>query len=128
MVHEKKSTLLGMSFGTARRRLERDLIFALAKAAGHNCFHCGGELTRETFSVEHKKAWAIAVDPKTAFFDLENVAFSYIACNQREMIGRRRLYEDISAKRRATSKRHWDRMSPERKVESRRQRYLRNGN
>lgn len=80
-----------MSFGTAHARLDRDLLFMLAVGAGHRCHRCGDALTRETFSVEHKKPWAAQPDPKAAFFDLSNIAFSHASCNQLEMAARKRL-------------------------------------
>jgi hypothetical protein len=127
MTRDKKSLLLGMNFGTVRFRLDRDLLFKLAMALGYKCFHCGKELTRETFSIEHKKPWALQSNPKESFFDLDNIDFSHAACNHGEMIGRRRLYPDAAARKRAQSKRNWDRMSAQDKVESRHRRYLQNG-
>jgi hypothetical protein len=85
-----KTAKLGMSFGTARARLERDILYALAVQAGHVCHRCAGPLDRSTFSVEHKTPWMQADDPKAAFFSLENVAFSHLRCNTAEMIERRR--------------------------------------
>ena len=81
MAHEKKSQLLGMNFGTARARLERDLVFKFAVQLGHKCHRCGKELTREDFSVDHKDVWSIAENPVEAFFDLDNIAFSHLHCN-----------------------------------------------
>jgi hypothetical protein len=127
MAHEKKSQLLGMSFMTARGRLERDLLFKLAVAAGYCCFRCGGPLTRDTFSVEHKKPWAHETDPKAAFFDLENVAFSHGECNHREMIERHKIYPNARAAGRAWDKRQWDQMSSEERRRSRRERYTKYG-
>lgn len=76
-----KSRKLGMNFGTARARLERDLLFQMAVAAGHTCYRCGGPLDRENFSLDHKQNWGSAENPKRAFFDLQNVAFSHHHCN-----------------------------------------------
>ena len=84
----RKSRALGMSFGTARSRLDRDLVYHFAVAAGHKCFRCGGQLTREDFSVDHKRAWLNAENPKQTFFSLENIAFSHLHCNQKEMVDR----------------------------------------
>lgn len=90
---QKKSDKLGMSFGTARARLERDLVYKFAIEAGHKCHRCGGDMDRETFSVEHKAPWMRAADPKAAFFDLSNIAFSHTRCNQLEMAERRRRFD-----------------------------------
>ena len=89
MAHENKSRLLGMSFATARARLDRDILFMLAVTAGHKCYRCGGELSRDTFSVDHKDNWSLAEDPVKAFFSLENIAFSHQHCNTKEMSDRR---------------------------------------
>lgn len=83
MADDKRSRLLGMSFMTARQRLDRDLLFAFATAAGHKCYRCGGELTRDDFSVEHKEHWTGASDPKAAYFDLSNIAYSHVHCNSK---------------------------------------------
>lgn len=84
MAHEKKSRLLGMNFVTARNRLDRDLLFQFATQLGHKCYRCGGELTRDSFSVDHKENWSAADDPVKAFFALDNIAFSHIRCNTAE--------------------------------------------
>ena len=89
MAHERKSQLLGMNFVTARNRLDRDLLFKFALLLGHKCYRCGGELVREDFSVDHKENWSEAADPVRAFFDLDNIAFSHIHCNTKEMHTRR---------------------------------------
>lgn len=81
MAKDLKRTRLGMDPGTAANRLVKDLLFDLAMKAGHKCFRCSGDLTRETFSIEHKESWLRAPEPAAAFFDLSNVAFSHLACN-----------------------------------------------
>lgn len=78
---DKKRQQLGMNPSTASNRLVKDTLFRLASEAGYVCFHCKLPLTRETFSVEHKTPWLDSEDPKTAFFDQNNVAFSHLACN-----------------------------------------------
>lgn len=82
MAHEEKSRLLGMSFGTARARLDRDLLYALACELGRTkCFRCSKHIERENFSVDHKVNWSAASDPAVAYFDLSNIAFSHQRCN-----------------------------------------------
>ena len=66
---------------TARGRLDRDLLFGFVIAARHKCFRCGGEMTRDDFSVEHKQHWMTAADPKASFFDPANIAYSHFSCN-----------------------------------------------
>jgi hypothetical protein len=80
--HEK----LGMNPSTAAHRLRVDLLFEFAIKAGHVCYKCEKPLTRDTFSIEHKEPWQKAADPKAAFFDLQNIAYSHMACNTRSVV------------------------------------------
>ena len=80
-VMDKKHRQLGMNPSTASYRLVKDTLFRLAIEAGHNCYRCGTALTRETFSVEHKVPWLNSPDPKVAYFDQTNIAFSHLVCN-----------------------------------------------
>lgn len=77
----RKKSQLGMNPSTASNRLVKDVLFKLAKDAGHTCFQCKGELTRDTFSIEHKVPWLDSEDPIGLFFDLDNIAFSHLGCN-----------------------------------------------
>lgn len=104
---KEKSRKLGMSFGTARDRLERDLLFSLATKLGETCYRCGGELTRDTFSVEHKAPWMQAENPKQSFFDLDNVAFSHVRCNQLDMVSRRRKSPEYQRERHRRNQANW---------------------
>lgn len=78
----KKQSQLGMNPSTASGRLVKDLLFSFVVKFGNRCFHCGGDLTRETFSIEHKKPWLDSEDPVRLYFDLENIAFSHQSCNR----------------------------------------------
>jgi hypothetical protein len=78
----KKETQLGTHRAIAERRLQRNLLFSLVVSAGHKCFRCGRELTRETFSLDHKIDWLDSPDPVGLFFDLDNIAFSHLSCNK----------------------------------------------
>lgn len=78
---EKKHQQLGMNAATASHRLVKDVLFSMVVKAGHACHRCGGVLTRETFSIEHKKPWLDSEDPVRLFFDLENIGFSHFSCN-----------------------------------------------
>lgn len=80
----KKQTQLGMNPGTASNRLVKDILFKFVSEAGHTCYRCGKEMSRENFSIEHKKPWLDSEDPKAMFFDLDNIAFSHLKCNSRE--------------------------------------------
>jgi hypothetical protein len=80
--HEKKKSQLGIDPATASGRLVKDLLFKLAIDAGHRCYRCGEELTRDTFSIEHKERWLDSPDPVRFFFDLNNIGFSHKSCNR----------------------------------------------
>lgn len=87
----KKQNQLGMNPSTASNRLVKDVLYKLAVDAGHKCFQCQGELTRESFSIEHKVPWLDSDDPVRLYFDLENIAFSHHGCN----VGARRKLEAL---------------------------------
>lgn len=70
-----------MNPSTASNRLVKDLLFSFVQKEGHKCFHCGGEISREDFSIEHKIPWLDSDDPIGLFFDLDNIAFSHFKCN-----------------------------------------------
>ena len=85
MSKSRKDEQLGMSSTTARMRLTRDLLYKMVCDTGNNmCFRCGKPMTREDFTIEHKKAWLDSDDPPGLFFDLENISFSHMACNSKE--------------------------------------------
>ena len=128
MAHEKKSQLLGMSFGTARARLDRDILFVLAVQLGHKCYRCNGDLVRDNFSVDHKDNWSIAENPKEAYFDLNNIAFSHSTCNA--AFHSNRKYETEEEKLAARRKGYINdklKLPKEIRQERRRQQYLRTG-
>lgn len=70
-----------MNPSTASNRLVKDVLFKLAVDAGHKCFQCGGELVRDSFSIEHKVPWLDSCNPIALYFDTENIAFSHHGCN-----------------------------------------------
>ena len=78
-----KDALLGMPHGTANNKLRKSIIFMLASKLNMLfCFRCNTEILEiNTLSIEHKKAWQQAIEPKAAFFDLKNIAFSHLRCN-----------------------------------------------
>jgi hypothetical protein len=120
---DKRSLQLGMNASTAANRLRSDLLFSFVKLAGHKCHRCGGELTRESFSVEHIKPWLGADDAVELFFDIENIAFSHQSCNYSAGgKGRSTQFtpEDRASRDRASKARHWT-------PEKRREHYLRTG-
>ena len=79
----RRTALLGINFSTAMSALRKQIIFHLVKqVAQDTCFQCGQKIENvDDLSIEHKESWQSADDPKAAFFDLENIAFSHLACN-----------------------------------------------
>ena len=78
---DKKLTQLGMNPSTANGRLLKDLLYNFVIQAGHKCFRCNEELTRETFSIEHTTPWLDSENPLELFFALDNIAYSHLSCN-----------------------------------------------
>lgn len=81
MSKQKKTLQLGMNPSTASGRLVKDLLFDFVEKSGIKCYRCNGDLTRNTFSIEHKKPWLDSENPVELFFDLGNIAFSHLSCN-----------------------------------------------
>ena len=81
--NQRRAEMLGMPFGTATNKLRKSIIMHLAQQLEMDkCFKCGDLIqTIEEWSIEHKKSWYRADNPKQAFFDLKNIAFSHLRCN-----------------------------------------------
>jgi hypothetical protein len=97
---QKRETLLGMKFSTARTRLERMLLFAMAAELGRNkCFRCGETIESVgQFSIEHTKEWQYAENPRETFFGLADIAFSHRDCNANA--AQKRIFPHGNAKNR----------------------------
>lgn len=80
-IKNKKARQLGINPSTASGRLVKDTLFRLAIQTGHVCYRCGGDLDRDTFSIEHKENWLDSEDPKGLYFNQDNIAFSHLSCN-----------------------------------------------
>ena len=80
-VDKKRAELLGMHPSTAQARLLRDILFDYVSKASEKCYRCGGELSRDNFSIDHKEHWMQADNPFEAFFDIENISYSHQSCN-----------------------------------------------
>ncbi len=79
---DKKKLQLGMNPSTASHRLVKDVLWSLIVKTGQSlCCKCGGEMSRETFSIEHIEPWLDSEDPVGLYFDLENIGFSHLRCN-----------------------------------------------
>tara|TARA_B100001245_G_C22891839_1_gene429659 strand:- start:3040 stop:3405 length:366 start_codon:yes stop_codon:yes gene_type:complete len=87
-----KQAQLGMNPSTAQGRLLKNLLFDFAIKAGHKCYRCGGELTRETFSIEHIIPWLNSDDPVELFFSIDNIAYSHLLCNIKDARKSKRTY------------------------------------
>ncbi|HIB9629989.1 TPA: hypothetical protein ACWZHV_003519 [Escherichia coli] len=84
MKNEVYKSQLGMSLGTAQNRLVKDLLFDLVCKTGQNkCHHCGKEMSRVDFSIEHKVPWRHEENAKELFFSLDNISYSHIQCNSK---------------------------------------------
>ena len=78
-----KKEQLGMDTGTASHKLLKDILWKLIQDTNQTkCFVCNEEMTRNTFSIEHKISWKDSVAPKDLFFDLSNISFSHKICNR----------------------------------------------
>lgn len=74
------SDVLGMSHSKAQAKLRKSILFEILKLQA--CYRCKISIaTIEEFSIDHKQPWLSATDPKAAFFDLNNIAFSHLKCN-----------------------------------------------
>lgn len=81
-VQAKMKSLLGVSLSTAVTKLTRDIIWMFLERVGETrCYVCGKEMSRDTFSIEHKTPWMNSEDPVGNFWNLENISFSHRKCN-----------------------------------------------
>lgn len=89
MSNEIKTALLGINFSAASQRLRKLILFNLVQRFNQDsCFRCSEQIEDiDDLSIEHKESWQSASDPKAAFFDLENIAFSHLRCNVRTANG-----------------------------------------
>lgn len=81
MNHEEAKKQLGMNPSTASHRLLKDILWSFIARTNFLCYHCAGRMTREDFSIEHKKPWLGTENPREMYFDLDNISFSHQKCN-----------------------------------------------
>jgi len=78
---------LGISHGAAANRLRKNILFSLLCRLNENvCFKCKLVIEKvEDLSIEHKQPW----EGRSAelFWDLNNIAFSHLRCNQPHVRG-----------------------------------------
>lgn len=123
----KKSDQLGMNISTAQNRLRKDLLWHfVVKCEENTCFKCGEKITdKKDLSIEHKEPWLDAEDPLGLFFDLDNIAFSHLHCNNRRPAPKTGVPKKIRDHNRR--KKRWKEMSVEERKADRRERYKRFG-
>lgn len=80
---KKIEELLGEKISTAKSRLNKLLMFELAKKCRMDtCFRCGEMIDNiEEFTIDHKESWLLSEEPAKLFYDIENIAFSHGKCN-----------------------------------------------
>lgn len=114
---EMKAAQLGMNPSTAQQRLLKDILFKFVSESHSVCFHCGKEMSRDDFTIEHKTPWLHSDNPVELFFDLNNISFSHHCCNTR-----------AARRNKSSSKsRRWEKEVRIYDPEKRRQQYLRTG-
>lgn len=79
---KRRAEALGMPYGTAEKRLRKQIIFELARQLGKTtCCSCGGAISSsEDLAVVHVQDW---LDQPDQYWDLTNVAFSHSTCAAR---------------------------------------------
>ncbi len=75
-----------MHIGTASHKLRKMIMFVLIRQCGIDyCYRCDKVIDDiDTLSVEHIEPWLDTDDPVKNFFDLNNIAFSHLACNVKD--------------------------------------------
>lgn len=125
-MNNKRTEQLGMPYGTASGRLVKDILFKFICETGKNvCYQCGKEMSRDTFSIEHKIPWIDHPNPIETFFDLDNISFSHLSCNVKAARNVRKLPEGEANKRKL--QRYKDYKIKNYTPEKRREQYLRTG-
>ena len=86
MSNESDSIRLGLNLSTATQRLRKLVLFDLLQRFGEDkCCRCKQQIDRvDDLSIDHKKSWRAARDPRAMFFSLENIGFSHLHCNLSE--------------------------------------------
>lgn len=123
---KKNAKKLGVSLGTASSILKKRLLFCFVKKLGLDiCYRCEKKIIDITkFSIEHKKGWRFAENPRKIFFDLDNIAFSHISCNSRAKKHNRKYFSKEEVREaQAIEKANWYAKNREIVIKRRRQRY-----
>lgn len=80
---KKIEELLGEKLSTAKSKLNKMLMFELAKKCNMaTCFRCGHKIEDiGEFTIDHKESWILGDNPSRLFYDIDNIAFSHAKCN-----------------------------------------------
>lgn len=80
---KKMQELLGEKLSTAKSKLNKLLMFELAKKCNMEmCFRCGERIAGiDDFTIDHKESWLLSDDPAKLFYCIDNIAFSHAKCN-----------------------------------------------
>ena len=73
---------LGENVSTAMNRLIRNILIDFTTRDGVKCFDCGKEITRNNYTIGHKKDWMKQPFPKKYFFDLSNFCLRHKNCKK----------------------------------------------
>lgn len=99
--------------------------------SGYKCFQCGGSMSRDTFSIEHKVAWLDSENPLDLYFDLENISFSHLECNVKNSRQRGRKPHDSEEDRkqanRVNKSKYQNKVCPDTGLTNRQLQYRRTG-
>lgn len=126
--NKTKEDQLGMSLGKANGILTRDIMFSLLHDI--KCFRCREDMTRETFSVDHKEPWLHSEDPAKNYFDMSNISFSHRKCNSAAArpVNKKYANKEEYKKGRGKLRKVWRNETKDARKVERRRHYLKTGN
>jgi len=81
--NEAKTAQLGVPFGTASGRLRKILLYDMAKRLNEDtCYRCKLKIINiDDFSIDHKINWLHSGRAVELFFNINNIVFSHVLCN-----------------------------------------------
>ena len=125
--NRKKAEQLGMPHGTATHRLRKAVMFRLLQRLDEDvCYRCEKKIESvDELSMDHKTPWQSDTNPIKSSFDLDNIAFSHVACNSRAASGGgerwknhiKQSKEDKLKKAREYSRMRYMNMNPQERLE-----------
>lgn len=88
-----------MNPGKAVHQLRKMLLFALSDKT---CFRCKKPIEHiDEFSIDHKIPWLDSPDPRSLFFDINNIASSHLKCNIGSARNARKRYNTADERKEA---------------------------